>query len=76
MTKQGLEILLERVAAWPEAAQQELVEQIAAIEARHDVIYRLSDDEREAVNRGLADIRAGRYAGDDEIAALFDRYRA
>ncbi|WP_322514858.1 hypothetical protein SR870_17765 [Rhodopseudomonas palustris] len=72
MTKHGLELLFERVAAWPEAAQQELVDSIADIETRHDVVYRLSEEERAAVGRGLADIRAGRFAGDEAVEALFD----
>jgi hypothetical protein len=35
MTKQSLEILLERVATWPEDAQEELVQTIAEIEKKH-----------------------------------------
>jgi predicted transcriptional regulator len=76
MTKHGLELLIERVAAWPEAAQQELVRSLADIEARHAIVYRLSDAEREAVGRGLADVRAGRLASDEAVTALFDRYLA
>jgi hypothetical protein len=76
MTKQGLELLLERISAWPEAAQDELLRSVADIESRHAVVYRLSDDDREAVGRGLADVRAGRFATDEAVAALFRRYLA
>lgn len=75
MTRQGLEILLERVSTWPEEAQNELVKSVAEIESRHFGLYRLSDEERNAVHRGLADMREGRLATDAEVAAVFNRYR-
>jgi predicted transcriptional regulator len=75
MTRQGLEILLERVSAWPEEAQDEFVKSVADIESKHLGVYRLSDEERDAVRRGLADMREGRLASDAEVAAVFNRYR-
>jgi hypothetical protein len=75
MTKQGLEILLERVSTWPEEAQDEFVKSVADIESKHLGVYRLSDEERDAVRRGLADMREGRLATDAEVAAVFNRYR-
>jgi hypothetical protein len=76
MTRQGLEILLERVSTWPEEAQEEFVKSVATIEDKHFGPYRLSDDERKAVRRGLAEMRDRRLAGDDAVAAVFRRYRA
>jgi predicted transcriptional regulator len=35
----------------------------------------LSDEEREGVERGLEDVRNGRYASDEEMAALFARFK-
>jgi predicted transcriptional regulator len=75
MTKQGLEILLEHVATWPEEAQEELVRSLADIERRHLGVYRLNDEERSAVRRGLREMREGKIASDEEVAALFARYR-
>jgi predicted transcriptional regulator len=75
MTKQGLEILLERVSTWPEEAQDEFVKSVADIESKHLGVYRLSDEERDAVRRGLADMREGRLATGAEVAAVFNRYR-
>lgn len=75
MTRQGLEILLERVSTWPEEAQDEFVKSVADIESKHLGVYRLSDEERAAVRRGLADMREGRLASDAEVAAVFNRYR-
>lgn len=75
MTRQGLDILLERVETWPAEAQDALLSAVAEIEAKHVGIYRLSDDERSAVRKGLADMRAGRLASDEAVAAVFNRYR-
>ena len=72
MTRQGLEILLERVSTWPEEAQEEFVRSVANIENKHLGSYWLSD----AVRRGLAEMRAGRIASDAAVAAVFNRYRA
>jgi hypothetical protein len=76
MSKHSIEILLERVASWPEEAQDEFVKSLADIELRHAGVYRLSEDERAAVRHGLADIRAGWLASDDTAEALFSRYGA
>ena len=76
MTRQGLEILLERVSTWPEEAQEEFVRSVATIESKHLGLYRLSDAERDAVRRGLAEMRAGKLASDAAVAAVFSRYRA
>jgi hypothetical protein len=75
MTRQGLEILLERVSTWPEEAQDEFVKSVADIESKHLGVYRLSDAERDAVRRGLADMRERRLASDAQVAAVFNRYR-
>jgi predicted transcriptional regulator len=75
MTKQGLDILLERVATWPPEAQEELIRSLAEIEKRHLGIYRLNDQERAAVRRGLQEMREGKLASDQEVEAVFARYR-
>jgi hypothetical protein len=76
MTKQGLEILLERVATWPEEAQEELVQSMANIEKKHVGIYRLNDEERAAIRRGLQEMRERKLASEEAVAAVFTRYRA
>jgi hypothetical protein len=76
MTRQGLEILLERVSTWPEEAQDEFVRSVARIESQHLGLYRLSDAERTAVRRGLTEMREGRLASDATVESVFNRYRA
>ena len=70
-----LETLIERVSARPEEAQDELLDHVVLIEARQSGIYQLSEDERAAVRRGLEEARQGKFATDEEVEAVFSRYR-
>ena len=67
--------LLERVASWPQEDQDEFAEAAAEIEARRIGIYRLSDDERVAVRRGMDAARRGDFAPDEEIEAFYQLHR-
>jgi predicted transcriptional regulator len=71
-----VETLLERIADWPEEAQAELVQSIVDIETKHLGVYKLSPDERTAIERGLEEMRQGKFASDEQVAAVFDRYRS
>jgi predicted transcriptional regulator len=73
--KNLLEDLLERASGWSDEAQAELVEAMVEIEAKHSGVYRLNDEERAAVRRGLEEVREGKFASDDAVKAVFDRYR-
>ena len=70
-----LKSLLERALSWPEEAQEELIDCILAIENRGSGIYHLSNDERAAVKKGLEAAERGEFATDEEVAAVFNRYR-
>ncbi len=74
MTK-PLEMLMERAAGWSEEAQAELVQAMLAIEEKHSGVYKFSDEERAAIDRSVEQARRGEFATDEEVAALFDRYR-
>ena len=71
-----VETLLERIADWPEEAQAELVQSIVDIETKHLGVYKLDPDERAAIERGLEEMRQGKFASDEEVAAVFNRYRS
>lgn len=60
--------LLERVESWPEEDQEELAEYAREIEARRTGVYMMSDDERAAVRRGLAQADRGEFVPDDVVA--------
>lgn len=71
----SLDTLMERAASWPEEAQAELVRFMIDTEAKHFGVYRLSDDDRAKIRQSLASARRGEFATDEEVAALFARYR-
>ena len=68
--------LLEEVETWPLEDQEELAEYAREIRGRRTGIYQLSEDERAGIDRGLADMRAGRFATDEQITAIFQRARS
>jgi predicted transcriptional regulator len=71
-----VETLLERIADWPEEAQAELVQSIVDIETKHLGVYKLDPDERAAIERGLEEMRQGKFASNEQVAAVFNRYRS
>jgi len=74
MQTKDLKKILERVPTWPKDAQDELVRSIAEIETRYTKVYHLNDDERAALKRSADDVRHGRFASDDEVDEVFDRF--
>lgn len=70
-----LDALMERAASWPEEAQAELVRFMIDTEAKHFGVYRLSDEDRARIEQSLAAADRGEFATDEEVAALFRRYR-
>jgi hypothetical protein len=73
---QSTKDILHRVDAWPAEDQEELFEAAREIEARRVGVYRLSDDERAAIERGLDDMHEGRFASEEAIAAIYRKARA
>jgi hypothetical protein len=70
-----LKELLERVATWPDAAQEEAQASLEAIEQDLSEPYVLTDDDRDALECGADDVRRGRFASDAEVKDVFNRYR-
>jgi hypothetical protein len=68
--------LLERIRSWPTEDQQELADYASVIEARRTGLYRLSDDERAAVDEGLAEADRGQLVSDADIAKQDKRHGA
>jgi hypothetical protein len=66
--------VLERVEAWPEAAQAELAELALEIDAGLGAgKYHPTPEELAGIRRGLKDAREGRFAIDGQIEALFKK---
>ena len=74
-----LEALIHRAAALPESTQAEVIDAMAQamneVEAATAGVYKVNAEERAGIERGLADMRAGRFASDEEVAAIFAKAR-
>jgi hypothetical protein len=70
-----LENLIDRVAALPKEAQEEVVRSVLEIEQRHMGVYQLDDEERADILAALEEVKRGEVATDDEAAAVFKRLK-
>ena len=76
MTAKKLKDVLQRVDAWPEAAQAELAELALEIDAGLGAgKYHATPEELAGIRRGLKDAREGRFATDEQIEELFKKHR-
>jgi hypothetical protein len=67
----AVKTILELMASWPAEDQEELSELAREIEARRTGVYRLSEEERAAIDAA----RRGPLAADDEVEAFWKRRR-
>jgi predicted transcriptional regulator len=76
MTAKILQEALRRVEDWPEAAQVELAEIALEIDAGLGTgTYHATPKELAGIDRGLKDAREGRFATDDEVSKVFEKFR-
>jgi hypothetical protein len=76
MDTKELKSLLVRAETWPEQAQAELVQVGRDIEAEiGQGVYRLSEGERKGIELGLTAMREGKFASDEQIAAILRKAR-
>jgi predicted transcriptional regulator len=75
MNKAQIDSILERVRTWPEERQEDAARVLLAMESEDTGVYRLSDEERAEIRAALAEIERGEVASDEEVAAVFNRYR-
>jgi predicted transcriptional regulator len=76
MTAKVLQEVMQRVEAWPEAAQAELAEIALEIDAGLRAgTYHATPKELEGIDRGLRTAREGRFATDDQVRGIFEKYR-
>jgi uncharacterized protein YbaP (TraB family) len=75
MTKDQVKAVLDRVLTWPPEVQEKAVASLATIEEQLMPLQALSSDDRGALLRSAEDVRQGKFATDDEVKAIFDRYR-
>jgi predicted transcriptional regulator len=73
MTKTLRDVLVQ-AETWPREDQDELAEYAREIEARRTGIYTMSDDERAAVAKGLAEADQGKFVSDEVVAEADKRH--
>jgi len=69
-----LKEMIEHAETWPREDQEELAEYAREIEARRTGVYTMSDDERAAVGKGLAEADRGEFMSDELIAEADKRH--
>jgi predicted transcriptional regulator len=70
-----LKDIIDRVEAWPPEAQEELAQIALEIEAQLKEDHPLGPEDLEAIDRGLQDAAEGRFATDEQVEAVFAKYR-
>jgi predicted transcriptional regulator len=70
-----LKSMLSNIESWPAEDQRELAEAARDIEARRQGLYRATPEELEGIDAGLADMRQGRIANAEAVAAVRSRLR-
>lgn len=67
---------MARVETWPEEAQEELAAIALEIDARlKGGLYQATPEELAGIDRGLRAADEGRFATDEEVAAVFAKHR-
>jgi len=74
MTAKTLRDVLEHAATWPREDQDELAEYAREIEARRTGIYTMSDDERVAVGKAIAQADRSEFVPDKLVAEADKRH--
>jgi hypothetical protein len=74
MKSKTLNAVLERVATWPEAAQEELAELVLEIEQGRSGDYHATPEDLAAIDEALEAVKRGEVATEAEVEAVFAKY--
>ena len=74
MVAKVLKDVIEQAETWPPQDQEELAEYAREIQARRTGVYIMSDGERAAVRRGLAQADLGEFVSDEVVAEADKRH--
>ncbi len=69
-----LKEVIEHAETWPLEDQEELAEYAREIEARRTGAYTMSDQERVAVGKGLAEADCGQFVPEERVAEADKRH--
>lgn len=71
----NLRQMLARAENWSEEDQEELAQVALEIETRRHGVYQATPDELRAIDEALAAVTRGEVATDEEVEAVFAKYR-
>ena len=74
MVAKVLKEVIEQAETWSQQDQEELAEYAREIQARRTGVYIMSDEERAAVRRGLAQADRGEFVPDEVVAEADKRH--
>ncbi|HEY1264241.1 MAG TPA: hypothetical protein VGF06_12015 [Terriglobales bacterium] len=74
MVAKILQAIIEQAETWPQQDQEDLAEYAREIRARRTGVYIMSDDERAAVGRGMAEADRGEFVSDEIVAEADKRH--
>ena len=69
-----LQNLFARIAALPDELLDDIEQSIDEIERWRSDVFRLTDEERAAVRKGMEAARRGEFVTDEELAAFYRRH--
>ena len=75
MTKQQIEEILNRVRTWPLERQEDAAAILLRMEEQGTQVYELTEEEQADIEAGLKEAERGEFATDEEVEAVFSRYR-
>lgn len=75
MTKEQIRAVLDRVLSWPPERQQDAVEMLLLLESQEGELYHPTEEEWAAIQEGLDQARRGEFVPDEEMEALWKRFR-
>ena len=75
MTKDEIEQVFERVRTWSMERQEEAAAMLLVLEEQGTELCELTEEERADIEAALEEVERGDLATDDEVQAVFNRYR-
>lgn len=75
MTRGEIEAVFERVRGWPEDRQAYAAFVLLDLEKEYEEPYVLTDEERADLDEALREEKQGEFTSEEEVEALFARYR-
>jgi hypothetical protein len=66
---------IDRICTSPASRQEDAVLLLLELETQDTTPYRLSPEERADIEAALREVERGEFASEEEVAAVFARYR-